>query len=124
LQGSFKAFLSGSTFSAISRFNTSGPPWVRPDGVAIVESATELAGGPLLAPINVTRDGREIGNYAVFTGASLPTQIATNNCGDYLLTTPDPVVAGTAYSTTQFFNYLPGDCSTLSNLGRLYCLEE
>jgi len=37
--GSFKALLATSTASAISRFNTSGPPWVRVDGMPLLATA-------------------------------------------------------------------------------------
>jgi hypothetical protein len=37
--GRFKAFLSTSTASALSRFDTSGPPWVRADGLPLLATA-------------------------------------------------------------------------------------
>jgi hypothetical protein len=37
--GSFKALIATSTASAISRFDTSGPPWVRVDGLPLLATA-------------------------------------------------------------------------------------
>lgn len=46
--GSFKAVLATSTASAISRFDTSGPPWVRADGFPLLPSARDFESAPML----------------------------------------------------------------------------
>ncbi|HEY8073556.1 MAG TPA: hypothetical protein VIF62_05595, partial [Labilithrix sp.] len=56
LAGTFKAFLATSAASAVSRFDTSGTPWSRPDGVRVVAVAADLAAGQLTAPIDVGAD--------------------------------------------------------------------
>jgi len=85
LRGTFRALVATNTASAASRFDLSGPPWVRPDGVAVVTAAADLVTTALLAPIAVRADGTYSLAPPVWTGAISPnvTGIAKTNCSDW-----------------------------------------
>jgi hypothetical protein len=56
--GTFKAFLSTSTASAISRFDTAGAPWVRADGLPLLATAKSFESAAYLdAAPGVRLDG-------------------------------------------------------------------
>ena len=126
--GSFRALLATSTAAAISRFSTSGAPWVRPDGVAIVAQAADLRHGTLLAPIALTAAGTSIGPWSgVHTGASTPdaTGSILGTCRDWASTdlylhfdAGEPLLANSQFFYRDAYN-LP--CNTPA---RYYCLEQ
>src|SRR5205085_5550761 len=75
LSGSFKALLASNGKSAASRFNLRGPPWVRVDGVAVVNGAADLNGGTVNAPIDVTAFGiYAINGFWAWMGTFAPGQ--------------------------------------------------
>lgn len=80
LPGTYKAFLSTPTQSAAARFDLAGPPWVRPDGVPIVEKASDLLGKRLLAPISVGVIGAVVGAGGAWTGSRAPNETAQSHC--------------------------------------------
>jgi hypothetical protein len=69
----FAALLSTASVSAASRFDVSPgtPPWVRPDGVRLVEKAWDLfyASKPLLAPLNVDARGGYVDDALIALGS-------------------------------------------------------
>ncbi|MCE9577268.1 MAG: hypothetical protein K8W52_29235 [Deltaproteobacteria bacterium] len=71
LPGTFRALLANVGTSALSRFDTSGAPWVRPDGVQLAATADLSAAAFLDAPpaIDATGSG-SYGNSGWWTGAS------------------------------------------------------
>ena len=86
LSGSFRAFIASSSFSAVSRFDTTGPPWIRPDGVPIVARAADLGAGSPPTGINQRADGTyQTGVMGYWTGAPLPTEAAwlSRSCQDW-----------------------------------------
>ena len=73
LPGAYKALVATDGASAISRFDLNGPPWVRPDGVAIVARAADLADGKLIAPLDVHADSKgDADVFSFWTGAPTP----------------------------------------------------
>jgi hypothetical protein len=70
LPGSYKALLATSSTSAASRFDLSGAPWLRPDGVLVVASAADLASDKLLAPVILGADGGHLGGGGFWSGAA------------------------------------------------------
>jgi hypothetical protein len=119
--GTYKAWLSDSSVEARDRFSGVGP-WHRLDGIKVAESATDLASGSLLAPINFTDQGRYIRNWGVWTGSNANGTRNTDRCSDW---TAD---SGTGRSGRAFFadnqwtdmDTIPCD----SDLMRLYCLSD
>ncbi len=70
LPGTYLALLSTSTASAASRFDLSGAPWVRPDGVQVFAHASDLTAFVPIAPIVVASDRVSyFGNYNVWNGS-------------------------------------------------------
>lgn len=128
LSGTFKALLAVNGASAASRFNTSGPTWVRPDGVAIAPTAAALFSADFLnTAINQLADGTSyLGNYGVWTGAASPTTSGTaaTTCNSWTVSN-DTLEAwsGTAAFTYQekFFGQWQTKCN--ATWMRLYCLQ-
>jgi hypothetical protein len=126
--GSFRALLATSTASAISRFSTAGTPWVRPDGVAIVAQAADLAHGALLAPISLTAGGTSVGLWSgARTGAMAPDAIGSvpSTCRNWAVTdltlhfqAGEPLLASSQFFYRAAYN-LPCDSPA-----RYYCLEQ
>ncbi|HEX7480562.1 MAG TPA: hypothetical protein VF331_22370, partial [Polyangiales bacterium] len=80
----FIALLASNGASATSRLSA-GEPWVRADGVAIVDQAADLlAGRTPLAPISLQLDGEYRGTVGVWTGADAPDSVPTSasHCSD------------------------------------------
>jgi hypothetical protein len=93
LAGTFKAAVATTHASAVSRFDLTGPTWVRSDGVAIVASAHDLGvGRPLLAPIALHADGTvvPVSTAWAWGGAPLQTSVGTagSTCSDWTDSTP------------------------------------
>jgi hypothetical protein len=130
LGGTFKALLATTTASAISRFDTSGPPWVRLDEVSLADPAANLAASRIDAALNLTTTMFYVNGGGAFdlawTGAGSATALGTptSTCSDWNDASPSgtgqagfPVVIG-----TPFFYWAPGAaCSTPYGL---YCLQE
>jgi hypothetical protein len=126
--GTFRALLATTSATAISRFNTAGAPWVRPDGVAIVAQAADLAQGTLLAPIALTAAATSLGLWSgVRTGATAPDATGTivSTCRDWASTdlslqflAGEPLLADSQFFYREAYN-LP--CDTPA---RYYCLQQ
>jgi hypothetical protein len=65
LSGTYLALLATDTTSAISRFDTTGTPWVRVDGIPVVATAADMATYSLIAPACLDSKG----NYETYGGA-------------------------------------------------------
>src|SRR5262249_35135319 len=115
LPGSFLALLATDTALASVRFDASGPPWQRLDGVSLGQPADVLA-GHLDAPLNVAADGRSYLLTDVWTGLGTPT------CSSWTSSNPqDTGVTGRASTSDHgAFAYYAGTCN---NPSHLYCLS-
>jgi len=79
LSGSYRALIATSTMTALSRFNTTGPRWVRRDGIPLAPSAADLVTG-FRIPLTLRADG-SLGtnvNGWVWTGAE-PNMLSEMN---------------------------------------------
>lgn len=126
LDGSYLALLATADASAASRFNPAGPTWMRPDGVPIAASASDLlGGGALLAAIDVSADGtRYDGDVPVLTGALSVTASSATTCNDWLDAGASSTYQGrTGHSDAAWFNSAEAVSCAATNL-RFYCLEE
>lgn len=95
LDGEFVAFLATQAGSAVSRLETSGPVWTRPDGVPLADDVAAFFAGPLWnTSISQTAAGDYLGGL-VWTGADSPTLAgdAASTCGDWA--SPMPSTQGT-----------------------------
>ncbi|HTV22605.1 MAG TPA: hypothetical protein VMG12_28145 [Polyangiaceae bacterium] len=90
LSGSYRALLATSTASAVSRFDLSGPAWVRLDGIPIVANAADLFFGRRWeAPINLTPTGVYFDIQGAFVGGTslIEPGALGNTCSDWTSTT-------------------------------------
>lgn len=128
LPGSFKAFLAADGASAASRFNESGPQWVRPDGVAVALTAADLFEADFLdSAIHQSADGLlYLSGYGIWTGASSRTAAGTANttCNNWTSSSEaNMAIYGTAgYTSRIFFARTTRSCA--ATYFRLYCLQE
>ena len=98
LQGSFKALLATYGASAVSRFDLSGAPWVRTDGIPIVAAARDLASAKLLAAVGVTATGVHLtGRPIARTGASSPATPGTSESTCSSWSSSAPVLSGVGF---------------------------
>ncbi len=130
LPGVYLALLATSTNSAASRFDTTGAPWVRTDGVAVANTAADLfsgLGNPL-AGIDTRADGMSHSSYERFwfgsPDPSAPARVS-DSCQHW--TGSDPgMLAETGSperSSAAFFNTT--DYVAFCNQGRpLICLGQ
>jgi hypothetical protein len=126
----FMAALATSTASVASRFNLSGAPWVRADGVQVATTAANFMSGTLLAPVYTNEQGVP-GAAAVWLGAdkglTVPASSTANTCNDW--TSASASLMGQEYwagfgrqgELNIFYAFSTPTCST-TNLSVL-CLE-
>jgi hypothetical protein len=130
LGGTFKALLATTTASAISRFDTTGAPWVRLDDISLADPAANLAASRVDAALNLTTTMLYInGSGALdlaWTGARSATALGTpaSTCSDWSSGSPSgtgqagfPTAIG-----TLFFNW--ASAAACSSPYGIYCLQE
>jgi hypothetical protein len=128
LAGSFKALLATDGASAASRFDLRGLPWVRPDGVAIVDKAADLA-QHLNAPIDVGASGAyDFGGAWAWAGAPTPgvAGSAASTCASWTSRSSDPYFYGLGGEPGSINSDLGfGTFSFLCESNyRVYCLQQ
>jgi hypothetical protein len=83
--GNFKALLATTTSSAASRFNLNGAQWVRPDGVVVATTPSNLMNSIFMAPIAVHAD-KSLADVTVWVGSSaglLSPSGSNESCSDW-----------------------------------------
>lgn len=133
LPGTFLALLATTGATPTSRFDTTGPTWVRPDGVEVFAHATDLATWTLEAPITDDATGFNIGSQYPWpwVGAATPTTQGTvdSTCADWSYAVTAFAVKGLSAAAGYMGNVSgkPGIWDTTSTQcavsGDLYCLE-
>jgi len=124
--GDFAALLATTTFTAASRFDASGAPWYRPDGIPVALPGDTPFAAELLAPLNVTLDGAYLVDGPVALGAAMATAVAFgNNCADWTTSSSGMFVTG-AVATTRLFSGIfgTGPLTTPCGQTRLYCFQK
>ena len=120
LGGTYRAWLSTTTASAISRLG-SARGWVRPDGKPVVDTTADLATGKMFYPIRVTELGTDALDAGVQTATAGDGTLASNSssCGDWTVADSQPLWFGSASGMALIFtqNGL-GSCRFTA---RLYC---
>jgi len=128
LPGTYLALLATSGASAASRFDTSGPPWRRVDGVRVTDTAAEFFTTTTFdAPPNVSADGHTYyGNFAVWSGAgnmgAAGTQLST--CNNWTTAAANASVKGGVVGTTgtaTVFGSYPMMCD--AGYAHLVCMQ-
>jgi hypothetical protein len=120
ITANFKAWLSDSVNSAVSRL-TGGGPWVRPDGVKIADDNTDLIDGNLFAPINVMDTGQYDTGNGVWTGTLETGAMAASMCSDWADTTAQSTFGSAVYADGNWTDLSQLVCSGGSY--RIYCFE-
>jgi hypothetical protein len=127
LPGSYRAFLATSSVSALSRFDLTGPPWVRVDGIPVVASAADLATRPLTS-ISVRATGTYLGRGFVWTGISTdPSSPSTAalTCRDWSsVSVQDMATVGYETATDPGAWDAFGQEPCNYPYGHLYCFQE
>ncbi len=127
----FLAALSTTTASAASRFNLSGAPWVRTDGVLVATTTANFMAGMLLAPPSTDENGTlQLNRTWLGSAGGLATRAANGNesCNDWSANSASttaviyepPVGAGTNAFTA--FGTAPEACNFMGTPS-LMCLE-
>ena len=134
LTGVYLALLTPTNSAAAWRFDTTGLPWIRTDGIRITQSASEFfTTGLFDVPPNLSADGTYEFSYEVVwigTGSNgNPNTVVTDgtsNCSNWQ-STIGSAGAGRAgdTATSQFFNFVPSgpygeQCNAALNL---VCLQ-
>jgi hypothetical protein len=126
LPGTYLALLATSTATAISRFDLTGPPWVRLDNTELALSNAAFATSDTIAPLDTTTAlTHTVG--LVMTGATSPDVVGTTalTCGDWTISNPSKSWYD-GYSGligSAFFDYGGGGVGC-NNPGPLYCLQQ
>jgi hypothetical protein len=120
LPGTYKAFMSTTTVAAASRFNLNGAPWVRTDGVPLMNSAADLGTWSLLTAVDRKADGSLSQGYAWTgnPGANAPAQ----TCNDW--TTASMAVLGVLHVVTESSSYWTSFQNGCATNASLICLQE
>ena len=136
LSGTFLALLSTPSAGAAARFDALGSPWVRPDGVAVVEEAADLFTGKqwLLAPLSLNADKTYKSELEVITGGggpgnSLggPTNLGTisGTCNNWTGKSESTATNGIVGSPDKWFEVnTNSSCAPGLGSARIYCLEQ
>jgi hypothetical protein len=134
--GTYQALLALTTEGASVRFSppayTGTAPWVRPDGVVVVNTPGDLfntGADNMLAPIDQLADGSYGGRGTAWTGAADPNATAAggSSCANWVSTGGSSGKAGFNYlarvkTTPAYFDYAPSpqNCTSTSPV---YCLQ-
>jgi hypothetical protein len=126
LTGTFKALLSTSFSTAASRFDGSGQPWVRVDGVPLAPTAAAVLAGTVDTTLEVDATGAYVDDDVTWTGVSsmgTPGTVGTTTgtCTDWTATTGSGGMGLVHESTARWFSFATSTCTTTTN--RLYCFE-
>lgn len=118
LSGNYLALLSTSTQTAASRFDLTGPPWVRVDGLQLARSPLAFMAEELVVPLHLTALG-SVHDTRVVTGVS-PGSFTDGVCADWTSPMGFPRT-GESFRTGPRAFVAPGSTSCT---GPVYCLQQ
>jgi len=124
LGGQWRALIADSTTSAAARFDGSGPPWVRLDGIPLAPTAQDLLTTGFRVPLDQLVDGSyEVAMIApVWIGAPSLTAAATLSCSNWTSASPSGDAAAGEFinAGNRAVARATLGCQAMA---RLYCLE-
>ena len=128
LPGTYRALLASTSASAASRFNSSGSPWTRVDGVAVTSAAAAMFTATYWdASPAVTANGSQyLGNNSVWSGATTVNSVGTagGTCNNWTSTSGAMSLAGRAgYSWVPGFYGLDISIACNATVRRLACFQ-
>jgi hypothetical protein len=120
LAGTYHAWLSTSTASALSHLGTA-TGWVRRDGLPVANMPADLAAGAMFYPIRLTASGSDVLESAVHTAttASGTLNPGSTTCNDYTVEDGQFITIGFSSGTSSLFTTF--DRVTCATPERLYC---
>lgn len=120
--GSYLALIATSTVTASSRFDLTGPTWVRADGAKIWADAADMPSGRMLAPMIFDAAGN-LATHLAWNGAPTPVDMGAldTTCDDWTSTTGMTLSGRTTHTGEYAFGRVDRDCG---DAGAVYCLEE
>ncbi|HTR52277.1 MAG TPA: hypothetical protein VMJ10_16295 [Kofleriaceae bacterium] len=121
LAGTFRALLP-DTGSAASRFDATGTPWIRVDGIALADTAADFFAGTVLAPLDVTAAGAYT-EVLPITGYGTPLDAPdpAYDCNGWTSAAGGLSQGLSSASGADAFNYTTNPCTTIAPV---YCLEQ
>lgn len=128
LEGSYVALLATSSAAASSRFDLTGPNWIRTDGIPWLPGPAALERGQYLTALNVDSGGNYLapGSNWVWTGSDDPaTAAGLLNCDDWTSAAASErsSIGQNHYSNALLFD--DGESKPCDfEFPRLYCLQE
>lgn len=122
LPGSFLAVVATSTDSALSRFDTTGEPWVNMSGVPLSDTALSVeVAAHLDVSAGLTAGGDLVsGGSSYWTGASDVTEVGGETCDDWTSTT----AGGRRFPLDQSTNWFQGFSTGCATPQHVLCFEE
>lgn len=129
LPGTYTAWLSSSTTSALSRIPAAASGWVRVDGRPFAPSRADLGGALTRFPLNVTESGATVSTALVWTntganGSSIIT-VPGNVCADWASSNSANTArsGSTGYTGNEWTDAGVTAVTTCNTRQRLYCLQ-
>ncbi len=127
LVGDYLALLATTSASAASRFDLTGTTWVRPDGVAWLEQASDLPLNRFASALNVNPDREQRGYDYAWTGTDdLNTPGgAAKSCADWTSTSmsAEGFRGRLGYSDRSLVSLNNDKPATCDSAALIYCLE-
>ena len=118
LAGEFLALLPASG-PAEGRFDPTGPPWIRVDGLPLAPSADAFFAGNTRTPLDVAATGGHIVDYVLTGGAPNDAPDPTLDCAGWTSSSGNSVYGFSAESGVEAFNNTTAGCATAQPV---YCL--
>jgi len=126
LPGTYRAVLATDGGSAADRFDTTGAPWVRTDGVLIAATAAAFFSANFYdsAPNVDAAGGGYLGNYARWSGATYFTTpgTSTTTCNDWTSSSSTQSAPSGRIGSTYTFQYSSTPCD--ASYARLVCAQQ
>jgi hypothetical protein len=129
----FLAAMSTTTAAAASRFDTTGAPWVRVDGVQLAATAAAFFDLSMLAlaPLDISATASVYETYWIWTGSTTPQTIGTTltTCSDWISTSAavGPTNGVSGYTDANRWYESPTPYSNpycTFPAGHVYCLQK
>ena len=119
LSGTYRAWLSSSTVSAMSRLGTASG-WVRVDGKPVANSLNDLVEGKMFYPMRINESGDDVLDVRVLTGTQNGVFASTGiSCVDYTANVAGFVRTGA--SAAHGGNWSAFGAMQCSSTAPLYC---
>ena len=117
--GTYLALLATPTASAISRFDTTGAPWIRVDGIPIVAQASDMTNYDLIAPACLNSKGVYQTYGASVTGSATANAMGTaaSTCNGWTV----KVTTSDAINSRPDTTLVPGYTNAFGDMGPWPC---